>query len=108
MGLPAISPDQLSALIDAHFGGAGGTGRSILTEDRTPMAKGFDLGNMMGTGTGVSALSDLASGTADPFETGTDARPQEARVETNSRPLPPSPQKEKQPSLRHRPNPYAD
>jgi len=107
-GMPSVSPDQLSALLDARMATGGITG-GLSGEGLSPMAKGFDMGSMMGGG-GMSSslgLGSIGGAGVDPYAN----RPDEFTTpDISSRPaLPPVPAKEeKQPDLRRQPNPYAD
>jgi protein involved in polysaccharide export with SLBB domain len=107
-GMPNISPDQLSALIDARMtGGAGGLA-GLSDEAKSPIGKGFDLGSLMGGAGGMSAMGmgGLAGGSIDPYANGNDEM---ASANTPSRPTAPSaPKKDTELPLRRRPNPYAD
>jgi protein involved in polysaccharide export with SLBB domain len=109
LSMPRISPDQLSALIDARMttGSA-----SLLGDQRAPMSKGLDMGSARGGDMGMSQLGEMSLGLGvDPYASGNEDSSQESRLDTSKRPPLPSSLSslnEKQPALRRRPNPYAD
>ncbi|MGO9125752.1 MAG: SLBB domain-containing protein [Terriglobales bacterium] len=119
-GMPRISPDQMSRLMDARTGSGLGTGDSS-GDALSPMSRGFDMGGAMGGGIGTSGFDALSLGSLAGGDLGQDAYPsgnvplsQQARLDTRQGALysPYSRRRwdtrEKQPTLRHRPNPYAD
>jgi protein involved in polysaccharide export with SLBB domain len=109
-GMPQISPDQLGALIGAAMSSGSSGAASPLSDERSPLAKGFQMAggtgmSPFGMSLGVGGASGLqiASSQDDEFSN-------EARLEKPTRPSLPalSDTKEEQEALRRRPNPYAD
>jgi len=104
-GMPSISPDQLSALIDARMSGGGIPGLS--DDAKSPMGKGFDMSSLMGGGMSSPLGMGGLMGNTDPYASGNDDlvnQPPPSRPA----PAPSTAKEEKQPDLRRQPNPYAD
>ncbi|MGO9648151.1 MAG: SLBB domain-containing protein [Terriglobales bacterium] len=121
-GMSRIGADQLSRLMDTRtdagsgFGGGDSSGDAL-----SPMGRGFDMGGVMGGGIGMSGFDALSLGSLTGGDFGQDAYPggngalsQQGRLDTRQSALyPPYSRRrwdlrDKQPALRHRPNPYAD
>ncbi|MBZ5570409.1 MAG: SLBB domain-containing protein [Acidobacteriia bacterium] len=121
-GMPSLSADQMSRLVDARtnmggrFAGGSSSGDSL-----SPMSRGLDMPGAMGGGIGMPGFDALSMGSlaglgSSPDLSGIGASPSQGAARGNNALYPPYyryPQrrldlKEKQPALRRRANPYAD